>query len=107
MHWATMDGKNVSNSISWGNYPNSIGDAAINCGLIQKTGTNETWKTHNIYDLAGNVYEWTMETVNSTYRVNRSGSYSRSDTSYATIRDSAGFGFVYEHLGFRPVLYIK
>ena len=50
-----------SDSRSWGNYYDSIGGAAMNSGSKQLTGTNEYWKANNIYDMAGNVYEWTQE----------------------------------------------
>ena len=51
-----------NDSRSWGNYSNSVGDAAINAGDSAKPGgTNEYWKVNNIYDLAGNVHEWTQE----------------------------------------------
>ena len=50
-----------TNSCSWGNYDNSTGNAATNSRLKQKTGKNEYWKANNIYDLAGNVTEWTQE----------------------------------------------
>ena len=49
------------NSRSWGNYVNSVGDAAENSEVVQTTGTSEYWKVNNIYDLAGNVWEWTKE----------------------------------------------
>ena len=34
------------------------------------TGRSEYWKANNIYDLAGNTFEWTQEQVgtNSVYR---------------------------------------
>ena len=62
-----------SNSSSWGNY---------NSGSSPKTaGYSETWKANNIYDLAGNCYEWTQEADSTNGRVFRGGScnYSGSD----------------------------
>ena len=50
-----------TDSRSWGNYNNSTGDAEANSGSKQNTGYSEYWKANNIYDLAGNVYEWTQE----------------------------------------------
>ena len=55
----------IINSCSWGNFINSTGNAAINAGesnLKFITGRSEYWKTNNIYDLAGNMWEWTQET---------------------------------------------
>ena len=58
-----------TNSSSWGNYSDSIGDA-------KPTGTSEYWKSNNIYDLAGNVIEWTKEKYSTgTARAIRGGWY--------------------------------
>ena len=61
----------ASNSTSWGNYsddtfsPNARGNY---------TGAFEQAKANNIYDLAGNNWEWTQERYGSNY-VMRSGGY--------------------------------
>ena len=67
-----------SDSRSWGNYLNSVGEAATNAGDAQQPGgTNEYWKVNNIYDLAGNVNEWTQENYSTgNNRVVRGGGYS-------------------------------
>ena len=64
-------------SSSWGNYDNSTGGAAANSGSKQPSGTNEYWKVNNIYDLAGNVWEWTQEkfSTGTTVRAYRGGNY--------------------------------
>ena len=64
-------------SRSWGNYSNSVGGAATNAGNSAKpSGINEYWKANNIYDLAGNVWEWTQENYSTgTYRAYRAGSF--------------------------------
>ena len=61
----------LMDSRSWGNHSNSTGAAATNSGSRQPTGTNEAWKANNIYDLAGNVYEWTLEADYTSARVSR------------------------------------
>ena len=75
-----------TNSSSWGNYSNSTGDAASEpwvSNTRQNTGASEYWKANNIYDLAGNVYEWTQEKYSrGTYRANRGGSYDVDGGSY-------------------------
>ena len=64
------------NSASWGNFKNSVGDAANGCGVLRNTGSNEAWKANNIYDFAGNESEWTQEKYSTgTIRVGRGGSY--------------------------------
>ena len=80
--WLTETGEKtyeeITNSTTWGNYRDSTGAAATNSGSKQPTGTNEAWKANNIYDLAGNVYERTIEALNINSRVNRGGGYSSS-----------------------------
>ena len=77
-----------TNSSSWGNYDNSTGDAATGKGTKRNTGYNESWKANNIYDLAGNVDEWTQEKYSTgTYRAGRGGGYlSDGDLSPAALR---------------------
>ncbi len=50
-----------TSSNKWGNYDNSIGNAEIDSNGLQNTGKSEYWKANNIYDLAGNLWEWTQE----------------------------------------------
>ena len=65
------------NSKSWGNYNNSVGGAEANSSSRKPSGTNEYWKVNNIYDLAGNVWEWTQENYStSTVRATRGGACS-------------------------------
>lgn len=71
------------------------------------TGSVNTDVSKNIYDLAGNCLEWTMEAVGSWARVIRGGRYNEevpvSIRSYASSNpDNYGYGF-----GFRISLYIK
>ena len=71
-----------SDSRSWGNYGNSVGGAATNSGSRKPGGTNEYWKVNNIYDLAGNVWEWTQEKYSTgTGRAPRGGYYNRNGDS--------------------------
>ena len=63
-----------SDSRSWGNCSNSVGGAEENSGSRQPSGTNEYWKVNNIYDLAGNVREWTQENYSTgTFHADRGG----------------------------------
>ncbi len=73
-------------STSWGNYKKSefeYEDSNGNTttknegsGTTIPTGSSEYTKANNIYDLAGNVDEWTMQTSDIYTRVFRGGSYS-------------------------------
>ena len=53
-------------STSWGNYSNNSEPGA---GSRRPTGYSETWKANNIYDLAGNVRDWTLEADGTSYRL--------------------------------------
>ena len=72
-----------TNSSSWGNHSNSTGDAATDSGSLQNTGASEYWKANNIYDLAGNIWEWTQEKYSTgTYRAYRGGYYYLGGDNY-------------------------
>ena len=75
--------KIITDSTDWGNYSDSTEPA--NTGNYVKnrkkdTGSNEYWRANNIYDLAGNCWEWTQEAGNTYDRPNRGG-YSGDDGS--------------------------
>ena len=78
------DQKSITNSTTWGNCSDSTGSAAVMDGTTQKygskqvTGYSEYWKANNIYDLAGNCYEWTQEAVSTFRRAIRGGFYNIS-----------------------------
>jgi len=103
------DKYNVSDGRTWGNCSNSEGAAATNSGsgnMNYTTGRNEAWKAKNIYDLAGNVNEWTLEAVSTSLRVVRSGTVNSSNCN-ASSRGMYEPNIPDLNLGFRPVLYIN
>lgn len=107
MNFVSDETHNITNSQSWGNYGTFAGSADMN----YMTGSNEVWKAKNIYDLAGNVGEWTMEASSTGARNNRGGSFkdvgfeSGQATSNRVLSGSATNAE--NGLGFRPALYIK
>ena len=69
MSWLNKCGYNTdTDSSSWGNYSGS----PIN------TGSVSTYKANEIFDLAGNYYDWTQEASSTGSRVNRGGYSSHS-----------------------------
>ena len=98
----------ICDSRDWGNYSNSTGEAEEGSGTKRPTGYSESWKANNIYDLAGNVYDWTMEARSSVIRVLRGGSYYNNGTnSPASYRYNNNPTYSNSRGGCRGVLYIK
>ena len=79
--------KSITNSATWGNYSNSTGNAAVMDGETKKygskqvTGYSEYWKANNIYDIAGNCWEWTQEAYFTFSRADRGGGYDSNGSS--------------------------
>ena len=71
----------VKKSTGKGNY-----DEAENTnewrGKVASCGASDSYRVNNIYDLAGNVLEWTMEANSTDGRVGRGGSYNASGSYY-------------------------
>ena len=105
-------------STNWGNYNNaefeyrntSGGTSTKNEGSSTRipTGSAEYTKANNIYDLAGNVRDWTLEADPLYGRVGRGGYYdysgSRVPASHRLRYPPTDSFYVY---GCRSVLYIK
>ena len=88
MNWLISSGAKTSDEVnkdssSWGNYQETSVKADDGTTEIKASGTSaklNTGKTtftmaNNIYDLAGNVYEWTQEASDTYVRASRGGDY--------------------------------
>ena len=96
----------VADSTGKGNYDE---DANTNPwkGNLTTTGASEDYGVKNIYDLAGNVWEWTMEAYNTDNRVNRGGSCYYTGSLYpASDRFNYDPSSSYGGVGFRLTLYL-
>ena len=85
-----------SNSTTFGNYynatfnyiakdaemPTATETKAISTSTRIPAGSAEYTKTNNIYDMAGNVWEWTTEAYSTLRRVCRGGSYGNYGYNY-------------------------
>ena len=73
------------------------------------TGANDNFQAKNIFDVAGNVYEWTMEARSSNLRLFRGGYCDGNGNNYpASIRNYGGNGATHSsnEVGFRVALYL-
>ena len=103
-NWLASSGFNIKDSSTWGNYDNNT---ATGHGSTQNTGFSESWKANNIYDFAGNCYEFTQEAYNTYRRASRGGLCSFSGSvipaSYRFNSDPTNIDGVYCS---RPTLYL-
>ena len=93
----------VRDSSGKGNHSDS--DSTNNPG---QTGAKDEYNIKNIYDLAGNVSEWTMESSNTIYRAVRGGYYDSSGSGVpSSNRDSTyPVDAISSFIGFRTTLYL-
>ena len=124
---------NVTSSTSWGNYKNSDtykvyrgslysnstwsaadttngSDVTKDTSILLTTGATERNKRNsskNIYDVAGNCYEWTTEAYSTNTRVIRGGHY-YADGFYspASYRNNGTPTSSNGSYSFRPLLYV-
>ena len=71
--------KSIKDSSTWGNYGDNTETGK---GTKQITGYSEAWKANNIYDIAGNCWEWTQEALDDSSRAIRGGYYGYKGYSY-------------------------
>ena len=106
--WLQNSGIDINDSSIYGNYSNSQTPANVDgYGEKQVTGYSENWKVKNIYDFAGNTYEWANE-VYLSYRVVHGGYYNVYGSSDPVCnRRNGSIGVAFAHCSSRLQLYIK
>lgn len=94
----------AKNSSAWGNY----WDTDDGPRTIVPTGNREEWTANGIYDLAGNVDEWTQERCGKSLYVIRGGNY-YYDGCYCPVSYRCGMQSfrAFHNTGFRAALCIK
>ena len=103
-NWLDSSGFSITDSSTWGNYDDNT---ATGHGSEQNTGFSESWKANNIYDFAGNCYEFTQEADYTSYRARRGGYYNfngSDDPASDRFTDSPLNTLSYG--GSRPTLYL-
>ena len=128
---AEIKGEDGVGSVNWGNYSNStillsqgkyntnprsstsqwldITPGAKSGQMLLTTGASEDSNEMNIYDFAGNEWEWTLETNTKNTSIpcaSRGGGYSNDGSNYPVFyRISDNMTSSYNDSGFRPMLY--
>ena len=106
MRWMYNSGneekkKYTYDSTGKGNYSGTNGNQPI------ATGSIEAYAVNDIYDMAGNVSDWTIEANYTSYRVPRGGCCDSYGSDYpASNRDNYSPRYSGDNYGFRVALYM-
>ena len=87
---------------------NSTGKGHYSTSSVTTTGSNIAYQQKHIYDMAGNIYEWTMEAYDIDGRVRRGGRYNQSGSKYSASYRNRSYPShdVDGGTGFRIALYL-
>ena len=104
-NWIRDCGYNIDDSTEYGNYQNS----ANGTKKVMETASNDRWKTNNIYDMAGNAWEYTTEECgeHDKKHIGRGGDYLNDGDKYPISTRGTSSDESNLDVGFRVVLYLK
>ncbi len=103
-NWLASSGFSITDSNTWGNY---IFNNVEGAGSKKNTGFSESWKANNIYDFAGNCWEFTQEALDTYIRADRGGGYGdRGSATPASCRTNSNHTGTSSSNGSRPTLYL-
>ena len=111
--YCTFDPTTCSMKSLWLNNTKKSNKHEENDRILLTTGSTEQVKKKNLYDVAGNLWEWTQEEAYTTeyseiIYVRRGGSfYHKYDSNPACKRGSNEYNYANFDRGFRVTLYIK
>ena len=92
-----------TNSEGKGNYKGTQGDT----NKAIPTGSNPSYAVNNIFDMAGNVFDWTLEARDYGSRGARGGFYNNTASGYpASYRNSYYTTYINSNGGSRSTLYV-
>ena len=104
MYWIDPAYKTGTCNTSTSYVANSTGKGYYGESNPTTTGSSSDYSVKNIYDLAGNVWEWTMEAYDTSSRVKR-GSYYNGSYYPVSYRINNNPLYSDDSLGFRTVLF--
>ena len=79
-----INSKYSTNGRTWTN--GAYGKKSSSVEVLLSTGASDTFSKQGIYDLAGNVAEWTLEAYSFAFRAGRGGFYGATDRGTASDR---------------------
>ena len=95
--YSTNDGRTWTNGAHGKKYSSA--------SILLSTGASDTFSKQGIYDLAGNVDEWTLEADSFAFRNGRGGSYGAPDRFTADFRSNYYPTYTSTYFGSRLALY--
>ncbi|MEG2310745.1 MAG: hypothetical protein RSB76_02010 [Clostridia bacterium] len=101
--WLKLSGIKIDISSEFGNY---FKENTPELSVKTLTGINEKFKLNNIYDIAGNMYEWTSETFMQDFAVIRGGSYLETGDELLMYRNTFDGNLGRKNISFRVAMYL-